>query len=149
MKGQVLDYSVQKNEGVITTESGERFAFTGSEWKGDTQPSRGMWVDFESQQGQAVGIYRAISAGASSQTGGKKKSTITLLSLFLGGLGAHKFYMGSWGWGIVYLLTCWLWIPSLVALVEGIRCILMTDEEFNTKADEFQRKNPGPFSYFW
>ena len=149
MKGQVLDYSVQKNEGVITTESGERFVFTGSEWKGDTQPSRGMWVDFESQEGHAVGIYRAISAGASPKTAGKNKATATLLGVFLGGFGGHKFYMGSWGWGIVYLCTFWLYIPFLVAMVEWVRYILMTDDEFNTKADEFQRKSPGPFSYFW
>lgn len=43
-----------------------------------------------------------------------------LLALFLGGLGIHKFYNGSWGWGILYLVFCWTFIPGLVALVEGI-----------------------------
>jgi TM2 domain-containing membrane protein YozV len=43
-----------------------------------------------------------------------------LLALFLGGIGIHKFYNGSWGWGILYILFCWTFVPCLVALIEGI-----------------------------
>ncbi len=48
-----------------------------------------------------------------------KKSGVTavLFALFLGGIGAHKFYMGQTGWGIVYLLFCWTAIPAFVALI--------------------------------
>jgi len=84
----------------------------------------------------------------SAATGQKSKSIATLLSLLLGAAGAHKFYMGSWGWGIVYLLTFWwLYIPIIVNFVELIRYILMTDDEFNKKALEFQKS--GPFGFFW
>ncbi len=41
-----------------------------------------------------------------------------LLALFLGGLGAHKFYMGHIGLGVLYLLFFWTFIPAIVALVE-------------------------------
>jgi hypothetical protein len=34
MKGQILDFSVQNNEGVISGADGARYTFTGSEWKG-------------------------------------------------------------------------------------------------------------------
>ncbi len=68
---------------------------------------------------------------------------------FLGGFGAHKFYMGAWGWGIVYLLTCWLYIPFLVTLVEWIRYVLMSDDEFYAKTEELYRPKPGPFSFLW
>src|SRR5690348_16320742 len=37
----------------------------------------------------------------------KKKrnpSTSLLLTLILGGAGAHRFYLGQWGWGITYVL---------------------------------------------
>lgn len=149
MKGQVLDYSVQKNEGVITAADGARYVFAGSEWKGVGPPARGMWVDFEAQANNAVGVYRAIGADAAAKSGTKSKAAATLWGAFLGGFGAHKFYMGSWGWGIVYLLTFWLYIPFIVALVEWIRYVLMTDEEFYAKAAEFQSKKPGPFSFFW
>ena len=161
MKGQVLDYSVQKNEGVISAADGSRHTFTGSEWKGETPPVRGMAVDFESDQNVASGVYRALTSGAGSDiykalTSGsgvkrdpKSKAAATLWAIFLGGFGAHKFYMGSWGWGIVYLLTCWLYIPFLITLVEWIRYVLMSDDEFYAKAAEFQNRNSGPFSFFW
>ena len=60
-----------------------------------------------------------------------------------------SFYMGSWGWGIVYLLTCWLYIPFIAALVEWVRIVLMSDDEFYAKLAEFQSKEPGPFGFFW
>ena len=47
MKGQLLDFSVQKNEGVISGADGTRYTFGGSEWRGDAQPNRGAWLDFE------------------------------------------------------------------------------------------------------
>ena len=149
MKGQILDYSVQHNEGVISAADGTRHTFSGSEWKGDTAPSRGMWVDFEVQANKAVGVYRALGTVATGRTGPKSKAAATLWGAFLGGFGAHKFYMGSWGWGIVYLVTCWLYIPFIVALVEWVRIVLMSDDEFYAKLAEFQSKEPGPFGFFW
>ncbi len=84
---------------------------------------------------------------SSTGDGSKNKATATLLALFLGAFGAHKFYMGSWGWGIIYLLTCWLLVPYLFSLVETVKYILMTDEEFMVKAERFEDK--GPFGFFW
>lgn len=36
----------------------------------------------------------------------RRKSSIVagLLAIFLGPVGAHKFYNGSWGWGIIYIV---------------------------------------------
>ena len=79
--------------------------------------------------------------------GQKSKSMATLIGIFAGGVGGHKFYMGSWGWGIIYLIFCWTWIPAIVGIVEWIRYILMTDDEFALKAATFQ--GSGPFSFFW
>jgi TM2 domain-containing membrane protein YozV len=45
-----------------------------------------------------------------------------LLAFFLGSFGAHRFYMGETGWGILYLLFCWTLIPHLVSFVE---CFLL------------------------
>lgn len=63
----------------------------------------------------------------------KSRTTAILLALFLGGLGVHKFYLGQTGWGILYLIFCWTLIPALVALIEGILYLTMSDEEFSTK----------------
>ena len=49
----------------------------------------------------------------------RKDATVgVLLALFLGGFGAHKFYMGHIGLGVLYLLFFWTFIPAIVALVE-------------------------------
>ncbi|MCP4777175.1 MAG: hypothetical protein GY880_23385 [Planctomycetaceae bacterium] len=73
MKGQVLDFSVQSNSGIISGTDGARYNFSGSEWKEAIAPSRGMHVDFESQGANAVSIYRALGGGggaAGAQWGG-------------------------------------------------------------------------------
>lgn len=157
MKGQVLDFTIQKNEGVITAENGQRYPFLGIEWKAETSPTRGMLVDFDvDANNHATGIYQALnSVGVNSSSSihsvksQKKKSTLTLLTLFLGTFGAHKFYMGSWGWGIVYIVGLFFFISFIPAIVELIRYILMTDEEFYEKVEKYQSGNPGAFSFFW
>lgn len=85
--------------------------------------------------GQAVctNCGRNANQGGFGGSGVKSKTVAGILALLVGGLGIHKFYLGSWGWGIVYILTCWLWIPSLVALIEGIIYLTMNDYEFQSK----------------
>lgn len=48
----------------------------------------------------------------------KSPTTAVLWALFLGGLGAHKFYMGQTGLGILYLIFVWTYIPSFIAFIE-------------------------------
>ena len=96
----------------------------------------------------------------------KRKPIITLLALFLGIFGAHRFYMGAWGWGLVQLLGTFIGIGIVAALVpplggllyfavivltwvEAIRYIWMTDNEFKVRVRMYQHRHPGPFSFFW
>jgi hypothetical protein len=44
----------------------------------------------------------------------KSRIAAALLAFTLGGLGAHKFYLGDVGLGIFYLLFCWTFIPAIV-----------------------------------
>ncbi len=48
----------------------------------------------------------------------KDPNMAILITLFLGGLGGHKFYIGKIGQGVVYLLFFWTFIPSLIALFD-------------------------------
>jgi prevent-host-death family protein len=48
--------------------------------------------------------------------------------------------MGSWGWGLVYLLIGWTSVPFLVAFIEWIRYVLLTDEAFRIRADAIRPK---------
>lgn len=141
MKGQILEYSVQSNTGVVSGADGNRYQFNGSEWKGTNVPARGMSVDFESDGNQAKAVYLAL--GGVAGTGSKDKTTAGLLAIFLGGLGIHKFYLGYTGPGLVFLLTntvgfavTWILLctPNLalgvIAVIEGIIYLTKSDEEF-------------------
>ena len=49
----------------------------------------------------------------------KKDSTVgVLLSLFLGGLGIHEFYLGNTGGGILMLVFVWTFIPVIIAFFQ-------------------------------
>ena len=48
----------------------------------------------------------------------KDRTVGLLLTLLLGGIGAHRFYLGQTGLGILYLLFCWTFIPLTAALIE-------------------------------
>ena len=61
MKGKILDYSVQENTGVITAEDGGRYNFVGSEWKESGVPTKGALVDFDVQDKNALGVYKALN----------------------------------------------------------------------------------------
>ncbi len=157
MQGQVLDYSIQTNEGIITTKDGQRYRFEGKEWKEATVPSRGMDVDFDVNENScAVGVYRALksssnalSFGANSSSGpkGKNKIIAGLLALFLGGYGIHKFYLGLTVSGLVYLFCNLIFIGlavmteeplfflpifiiSIFALIDTVIYLTRSDEDF-------------------
>jgi TM2 domain-containing membrane protein YozV len=49
----------------------------------------------------------------------KNPTTAVILALLLGGLGAHKFYLGQTGLGILYLVFCWTYIPAVVGFIEA------------------------------
>nr|WP_257719828.1 TM2 domain-containing protein [Psychrobacter urativorans] len=59
--------------------------------------------------------------------------TAALLAFFLGGFGAHKFYLGKVGMGILYLIFFWTFIPAIIAFIEFIILLVMSDDEFNRK----------------
>lgn len=61
----------------------------------------------------------------------KSKTAAALWAFFLGGLGAHKFYLGRPGMGLVYMLFCWTGIPSLIAFFEFFGLVLMSEQAFN------------------
>ena len=61
MKGAILDFSIQTNEGVISGDDQNRYNFTGAEWRGQRPPARGDKVDFAiDEEGKATQIYIAL-----------------------------------------------------------------------------------------
>ena len=150
MRGQILDYSVQTNSGIISGDDGNRYTFTGPEWKENRVPTRGMHVDFEAATGdegviEARGVYLAIvpsDFGFSGVT--KTKVAAGVLAILLGSFGVHKFYLGYTKQGIMMLagtivglilaiviIGIFLVIAvGVIGLVEGILYLIQSDEDF-------------------
>lgn len=60
----------------------------------------------------------------------KSRSVAMLLAFFFGGFGIHRFYVGQVGWGLVFLLFCWTFVPAFIAIADLIRWIAISKEEF-------------------
>ena len=61
---------------------------------------------------------------------GKSKLAAALFALFLGSFGIHKFYLKRVGMGILYLVFCWTFIPSVLGFIDAILLLIMSDEDF-------------------
>ena len=157
MTGQVLDYSIQTNEGIISGDDSQRYRFAGSDWPGASVPTRGTLVDFDIAEGnRAVSIYLAepiappaitqqsaqpIAAPVTQQpavsapSGSRKdRSTAALLALLAGGLGIHKFYLGEKGGVLRIILTCTgigFFVSGLLGLLDALKLFQMSDAEFD------------------
>ena len=84
---------------------------------------------------------RNFSGGYGGSVGGEPKNKLAagLLAIFLGWIGIHKFYMGSWGWGMVFVAVVFTTggflglVTGICGLVEGILYLTMPQEQFDEK----------------
>jgi TM2 domain-containing membrane protein YozV len=76
----------------------------------------------------------------------KSKSSAILLTFFLGGFGLHKFYLGQTTAGVLYLIFCWTFIPSIIAFFEFFGLIFMSDGDFDNKFNGGQSPRSGAIS---
>ena len=63
----------------------------------------------------------------------KDRIAAAIIAFGLGAFGIHKFYLGKWGWGLIYLLFSITTLPLIISIVEGVLYLLMSDEEFDFK----------------
>lgn len=93
----------------------------------------GQQVHATAPQCPHCGAIRRTAATGLSE-GPKSRVAAGVLALLLGAFGVHKFYCGHVGWGLVYLIFFWTWIPAIVALVEAILYFVCHDDaEFTEK----------------
>ncbi len=108
MRGEILDYSIPKGNGIITAKDGNRYRFVSQEWmQNDLYPKKGMEVDFSIEGDNAKEIYiittkNNINVNVAQQ----ETSSLAIVSLVFGIL--------------AILFDVWTFIiPSIVAIVTG------------------------------
>ncbi|WP_256261121.1 TM2 domain-containing protein [Shewanella sp. NIFS-20-20] len=72
-------------------------------------------------------------AGVDPSVRPKSQQLTAWFSLLLGGIGAHRFYLGQPLKGSLYLAFCWTLIPSLVGCVDAFKTITMDPVQFKLK----------------
>lgn len=59
------------------------------------------------------------------------KYVYSALAFFLGGFGAHKFYVKKNKKAFLYLLFCWTGIPGVIGMVEGVLTLMRPSDSEN------------------
>ena len=153
MRGQVLDFSVRDNSGIISGDDGRRYSFSGSEWQRSAVfPAPGMRVDFVVYEDIAVEVFPDVqsqalnnNAGAGMSANSKSNVAAGVLAILLGGLGIHKFYLGYTAQGLILLAASFvsllLWVVVIGALgtlaiyaitiIEGVIYLTKSSGEFH------------------
>lgn len=80
-----------------------------------------------------VWLWVLRSKGNELRSPGINRKIAIVLAIFLGWLGAHRFYIGQIGWGIGYLILFYLFAPLAViaGFIDAIRYLFMSDDEFS------------------
>ena len=63
----------------------------------------------------------------------RDKNIATLLAIFLGWTGVHKFYLGKIKMGILYAIFSFTFIPFFLSLIDFFVLVTMRQEEFDDK----------------
>jgi TM2 domain-containing membrane protein YozV len=76
---------------------------------------------------------RTVQAAVASHR--RSRTEAATLALFLGGIGAHKLYLGEVRSGILYLAFVWTLVPALFGIRDAARLFAMSDEAFRARYD--------------
>jgi TM2 domain-containing membrane protein YozV len=135
---------------MIAGDDGRRYSFRPPDWAHRGEPAVGLYVDFEAEESRALSIFPVPGASPAPATvataayspmpaaargsGDRNRLIAALLAFVVGPIGAHRFYVGRIGTGIVMLvLTCTvlgLLLTVPWALIDMIRYLVMSDREF-------------------
>ncbi|PID28312.1 MAG: hypothetical protein CR982_04495 [Candidatus Cloacimonadota bacterium] len=63
----------------------------------------------------------------------KSRIVTAFLAFFFGFLGFHKFYLGRFFEGLLYIIFLWTMIPFFVSIIEGFAFLIMDDRVFDAR----------------
>lgn len=95
-----------------------------NEARSDSQPQPTI-VYVQAPQQQSVYVHKIE----------KSKGIALLLCFFLGGFGAHQFYLGNTTQGVFYLIFSWTCIPAIISIIDFIIILCMSESYFHQKYD--------------
>lgn len=107
-------------------------AYCGTKFNNHKQSENKEQLNFNPPNGNYM-EYNRQTYIPKSYNGGKSKTTAALFAILLGGIGIHHFYLGKIWLGILYIVFCFSWIPTIIGIIEGIIFLCMSDQEFDNK----------------
>lgn len=90
----------------------------------------GIYPCLETLIPQLILIFITLMIFVMQKWNNKNKNEAGILAVVLGGLGIHKFYLGKYGQGLLYIAFCWTFIPAVISIAEGIHFLTETQEQF-------------------
>jgi TM2 domain-containing membrane protein YozV/Tfp pilus assembly protein PilE len=95
---------------------------------------KGLDEKFCESCGEIIKIKAEICPKCGVRLGKRvSKAALLLLTFFLGGIGIHKFYLGKYWQGILFVLFFWTCIPALIALIEFVIYAFTSSERLQEK----------------
>ena len=73
----------------------------------------------------------------------QSRATAILLAFLVGMFGLHHIYLGNRRRGLSYLAFCWTMVPAALAWIDGIRLVMMTEEDFERRSAASARRPQG------
>lgn len=152
MLGHILTFDEMNNTGQISGYDGVRYKFTRIDIKDAKLVSLseakmiGIEVDFVKSKGnKAKEIVKSVQVKKDTnqnvnivQTGGisryhKSRGVAIVLALVFGTIGLHKFYLGEYLLGFLYICFAFSGIPTILGLMEAVCYAFNTQQYFDNK----------------
>ncbi|MFI3123304.1 MAG: TM2 domain-containing protein [Methylococcales bacterium] len=107
--GQIESYNIEKQTGIVKSQD-DFFEFDATSWKSSVPPDQGDEVTFNVNDG-VVSNMLLVAETMKPVEAVKRRWIATLLALFLGFAGVHRFYLGFYKLGLAQI--------ALTALTQG------------------------------
>lgn len=101
--GQIESYDSEKQTGIVKSQD-DFFEFDANSWQSTLPPDEGDEVTFEINDGVVLNM-RLVAETLKPVEAVRRKWVATLLALFLGFSGAHRFYLGYYKLGVAQLVV--------------------------------------------
>ena len=92
-------------------------------------PTEEALLILQKDQAKAQTSQTQVIVSNTNQATKVNKVSYALLAWFLGGIGIHHFYAGKTAAGVMSILFCWTFIPSIVAFINFINALCKTSDK--------------------